>query len=116
QLGAGAIATGHTIDDQAETVLLHLARGSGLQGVAGMRPLRDGIARPLLAIGRAETTAICKAAKIRPREDPSNRSLKFARNRVRLKVLPELERINPQVRAALARFAEAAAESEPDYA
>jgi tRNA(Ile)-lysidine synthase len=115
QLGAGAIATGHTMDDQAETVLLHLARGSGLQGATGMRPLRDGIARPLLAIGRAETAAICKAAKIRPREDPSNASLRFARNRVRLRVLPELERINPKVRAALARFADAAAENEPDH-
>jgi tRNA(Ile)-lysidine synthase len=111
-VGATAIATGHTRDDQAETVLLHLARGSGLVGLAGMRPLRAGIARPLLAIGRAETEAMCRAAGIRPREDPSNRSLRFARNRIRLKVLPELEAINPQVRAALARFAEAAAEAE----
>src|SRR5207248_9319960 len=75
EIGATAIATGHTIDDQAETVLLHLTRGSGLAGVAGMRPLRDGITRPLLAIGRTETTAICKATKIKPREDASNRSL-----------------------------------------
>lgn len=112
EIGAGAIATGHTMDDQAETVLLHLARGSGLAGAAGMRPLRDGIARPLLAIGRAETAAMCKAAKIRPREDPSNTSLKFARNRVRLRVLPELERINPKIRHALARFADAAAQTE----
>ena len=112
EIGAGAIATGHTMDDQAETVLLHLTRGSGLAGAAGMRPLRDGIARPLLAIGRAETRAICAAAKIRPREDPSNASVRFARNRVRLRVLPELERINPQVRAALARFADAAADLE----
>ena len=112
EIGAGAIATGHTQDDQAETVLLHLVRGAGLAGVAAMRPLRDGIARPLLAIGRAETEAICKAAKIRPREDPSNTSLKFARNRIRHRVMPELERINPQVRAALARFADAAAEVE----
>jgi tRNA(Ile)-lysidine synthase len=112
ELGATAIATGHTLDDQAETVLLHLTRGSGVGGAAGMRPLRDGIARPLLVIGRRETTAICRAAKIRPREDTSNRALKFARNRVRLKVLPELAKINPQVRAALARFADAAAEIE----
>jgi tRNA(Ile)-lysidine synthase len=63
-------------------------------------------------IGRRETKAICRAAKIRPREDTSNRSLRFARNRVRLKVLPELAKINPQVRAALARFADAAAEIE----
>ena len=112
EIGAGAIATGHTLDDQAETVLLHLVRGSGLAGVAGMRPLRDSIARPLLAIGRAETEAICKAAEIRPREDPSNASPKFARNRIRHRVLPELKQINPQVRAALARFADAAAEVE----
>ncbi|MDQ2767711.1 MAG: tRNA lysidine(34) synthetase TilS, partial [Gemmatimonadota bacterium] len=112
EIGAGAIATGHTLDDQAETVLLHLTRGAGLAGVAAMRPLRDGIVRPLLAIGRAETEAICKAAGIRPREDPSNRSLKFARNRIRHRVLPELQRINPQVRGALARFADAAADLE----
>jgi tRNA(Ile)-lysidine synthetase-like protein len=112
EIGAGAIATGHTMDDQAETVLLHLTRGAGLAGAAGMRPVRDVIARPLLAIGRAQTRAMCAAAKIRPREDPSNVSLRFARNRVRLRVLPELERINPRVRAALARFADAAAEFE----
>jgi tRNA(Ile)-lysidine synthetase-like protein len=116
EIGAGAIATGHTLDDQAETVLLHLTRGAGIPGAAGMRPLRDGVARPLLAIGRAETHAMCAAAKIRPREDPSNTSLRFARNRVRLRVLPELARINPQVRAALARFADAAAEVEPQTA
>ena len=115
EIGAGAIATGHTMNDQAETVLLHLTRGAGLAGAGGMRPVRDGIARPLLAIGRAETRAICAAAKIRPREDPSNTSLRFARNRVRLRVLPELERINPQVRSALARFADAAAEVEAQF-
>ena len=111
ELGASAIATGHTQDDQAETVLLHLTRGAGLAGVAAMRPLRDGIARPLLVLTRADTTAICKAAGITPREDPTNNSPAFARNRVRLNVLPELERINPQVRAALARFADVAAEA-----
>jgi tRNA(Ile)-lysidine synthase len=113
EIGAAAIATGHTLDDQAETVLLHLTRGSGIPGLAAMRPSRDGVVRPLLAIGRAETAAICAATKIAPREDPTNRSLRFARNRVRLRVLPELEHLNPQVRAALARFADAAAELEP---
>jgi tRNA(Ile)-lysidine synthase len=110
EIGATAIATGHTCDDQAETVLLHLARGSGLAGLAGMRPLREGIARPLLAIGRKDTVAICRAARIRPRIDPTNRSLKFARNRVRLEVLPTLAKINPRASEAIARFAEAAAE------
>jgi len=110
EIGATAIATGHTRDDQAETVLLHLTRGAGLAGLAGMRPLREGIARPLLAIGRTETVAVCRAARIRPRIDPTNRSLKFARNRVRLEVLPKLAKINPRASEAIARFAEAAAE------
>lgn len=70
------IATGHTQDDQAETVLLHLARGSGITGLAGMRPERDGVVRPLLAIGRADTIATCVAAGIVPLEDPTNRSLR----------------------------------------
>jgi len=108
EIGATAIATGHTRDDQAETVLLHLARGSGLAGLAGMRPLRDAIARPILAIGRKDTAAVCRAARIRPRLDPTNRSLKYARNRVRLKVVPELAKINPRATEAIARLAEAA--------
>ena len=114
QIGATAIATGHTRDDQAETVLLHLTRGAGLAGIAGMRPLRDGIARPLLAIGRKETLAVCRAARIRPRTDPTNRSLKFARNRVRHEVLPQLAKINPRANEAIARFAEAAAELQTE--
>ena len=110
EAGARLIATGHTRDDQAETVLLHATRGSGLAGLAGMRPRRDDIVRPLLTIGRAETAAICADAKVAPREDTSNRDLAYARNRIRHRVLPELERINPQARAALARLAEAAAQ------
>ncbi|HEY6202320.1 MAG TPA: tRNA lysidine(34) synthetase TilS [Candidatus Limnocylindria bacterium] len=108
-LGATAIATGHTRDDQAETVLLHLTRGTGLAGMAGMRPERDGIVRPLLAIGRSDTVAVCEAARIAPREDPTNRSLRFARNRIRLRVLPELTKLNPEVTSAIARLADAAA-------
>lgn len=108
--GAARIATGHTRDDQAETVLLHIARGSGIAGLAGMRPLRDGVARPLLAIGRAETSAVCSAAGLTPIEDPTNRSLRLARNRIRRKVMPELATVNPQVATALARLADVAAE------
>src|SRR5205814_10040417 len=93
ELGASRIATGHTRDDQAETVLLHATRGSGLTGLSGMRPHRDGIVRPLLTIGRADTTAICAEAGIVPRDDRSNTDRKYARNRIRHKVLPELERI-----------------------
>ena len=107
---AALVATGHTRDDQAETVLLHLARGSGIAGLGAMRPLRDGIVRPLLSIGRAETTAVCTAAGVTAREDPSNRSLRYARNRIRRRVIPELAAINPQVTEALARLADAAAD------
>ncbi len=108
-LGATAIATGHTRDDQAETVILHLTRGTGLAGLAGMRPERDGIVRPLLMLGRADTVAVCAAAGITPREDPTNRSLRFARNRIRHRVLPELAKLNPEVTSAIARLADAAA-------
>jgi tRNA(Ile)-lysidine synthase len=108
-LGATAIATGHTLDDQAETVILHLTRGAGLAGLAGMRPERDGIVRPLLTIGRADTVAVCAAAGITPREDPTNRSLLFARNRVRHRILPELAKLNPEIATAIARLADAAA-------
>ena len=109
ELGATAIATGHTRDDQAETVLLHITRGAGLEGLAGMRPERDGIVRPLLALGRADTVAVCASAKITPREDPTNRSLRFARNRIRHRVLPELAKLNPDITSAIARLADAAA-------
>ena len=108
-IGATAIATGHTRDDQAETVLLHLTRGTGLAGLAGMRPERDGVVRPLLVLRRADTTAICAAAGITPREDPTNRSLRFARNRIRHRVLPELAKLNPEITGAIARLADAAA-------
>jgi tRNA(Ile)-lysidine synthetase-like protein len=108
ELGATALATGHTRDDQAETVLLHLTRGAGLAGLAGMRPERDGIVRPLLALGRADTALMCAAAGITPREDPTNRSLRFARNRIRRRVMPELAKLNPEITSAIARLAEAA--------
>jgi tRNA(Ile)-lysidine synthase len=108
-IGATAIATGHTRDDQAETVLLHITRGSGLAGLAGMRPERDGVIRPLLPLRRSDTVAICKAAGIAPREDPTNRSLRFARNRIRHRVLPELAKLNPEIASAIARLADAAA-------
>jgi tRNA(Ile)-lysidine synthetase-like protein len=108
ELGATAIATGHTRDDQAETVLLHVTRGAGLAGLAGMRPERGGIVRPLLTLSRADTVAVCAGAGITPREDPSNRSMRFARNRIRHRVLPELAKLNPEITSAIARLADAA--------
>ncbi|MHB8681348.1 MAG: tRNA lysidine(34) synthetase TilS [Acidimicrobiales bacterium] len=83
-LGADA-ATGHTMDDQAETVLLNLLRGAALDGLAAMRP---GPRHPLLALRRAETHALCAELGLEPVRDPSNDDLRFTRNRVRHQLLP----------------------------
>jgi tRNA(Ile)-lysidine synthase len=113
QHGAKGIVLGHTLDDQAETVLLRLTRGTGLRGAGAMAewtPRGDeespvALFRPLLEVTRQETVEACAEAGLTPLQDPSNRSLAFSRNRVRLKVLPELERLNPEVRSALAHYA-----------
>ena len=115
--GADAVALGHTADDQAETVLMHILRGSGLRGLRGMQPLagrvvgdrRITLLRPLLGLSRAQTVACCKALGLSPREDESNLSREPTRNRVRLDLLPELETYNPAVRDALVRLSRAAA-------
>lgn len=79
--------TGHTADDQAETVLLNLLRGSGLDGLAGMRP---GPTHPLLALRRADTVAVCAASGLTPVHDPTNDDVGHLRNRVRHELLPAL--------------------------
>jgi tRNA(Ile)-lysidine synthase len=78
-------ATGHTADDQAETVLGNLLRGSGVDGLAGMRA---GPRHPLLALRRSETVALCRHEKLEPVDDPSNRDPRFLRNRIRAELLP----------------------------
>ncbi len=103
--GAGIIATGHTRDDQAETVLMSLARGSGLNGLTGMAPRRADIARPLLAISHTEAVAYCAARGLTPREDESNQSPLYRRNRMRHDVLPALDKIYPNAGANIARAA-----------
>jgi tRNA(Ile)-lysidine synthase len=84
------VLTGHTADDQAETVLLNLLRGSGLDGLSAMRP--DG-RRPILALRRRDTEALCAAAGLEPVADPSNELGCFRRNRVRHELLPLLDDI-----------------------
>lgn len=103
--GATAIATGHTADDVAETVLMNLARGSGTRGLAGIPPVRGGIARPLIEVGRAEILRYLEALGQSYRTDPTNALPKYARNRVRNEVLPALEELYPGARNNIARAA-----------
>jgi tRNA(Ile)-lysidine synthase len=111
--GASAVLLGHTLDDQAETVLLGLSRGSGPTSLHGMSPSTssgtDGIeySRPLLGIRRATTVQFCIDSGLEPWTDPQNSDESFTRVRVRNTVLPMLEReLGPGVAEALARTAE----------
>ena len=124
-VGASAIALGHTADDQAETVLLHLLRGSGLHGLRGMAEVaewpwpepRPGplLFRPLLAVSKAETAAYCRALGQSYRQDSGNYMWRFTRNKVRLDLMPKLAReYNPRVHEALTRLSRAAAD-DVDY-
>ena len=104
--GAAAVLLGHTLDDQAETVLLGLARGSGGRSLAGMPARRGAYRRPLLAVRRAATAAACAELGLAPWQDPHNSDFRFARARVRHQALPALEAaLGPGVAEALARTA-----------
>jgi tRNA(Ile)-lysidine synthase len=111
-VAAAAVLLGHTLDDQAETVLLGLARGSGATSLQGMAPVReddDGLRwiRPLLGVRRETTRAFCVASDIEFWDDPHNSESRFARVRVRERVLPVLEsELGPGIAEALARTAE----------
>ena len=110
EAGAVAILTAHTLDDQAETVLLGLARGAGAASLQGMAEVSeiDGVAlwRPLLGVRRATTRAACAAQGLEPWDDPHNTDPRYARVRVRERVLPVLEaELGPGIAEALARTA-----------
>lgn len=103
----GLVLLGHTADDQAETVLLGLGRGSGPRSIAGMRPEQQGYLRPLLALRRSETEAACQALGLPAWRDPHNDDPRFRRSRLRSEVLPLLEDVLAGgVTEALARTAE----------
>ena len=116
--GASAIALGHTLDDQVESILMHLIRGSGLDGLKGMELMSDRtlvekkltIFRPLLSISRDAILNYCQEQALNPRTDSTNSSLEFTRNSVRLKLIPILESYNPSVKKNLFRFSQIIAE------
>lgn len=105
-LGAGAVLLGHTLDDQAEQVLLGLARGSGARALGAMRRVRGLFVRPFLGLRRAETLDVCAAEGLAPWFDPTNEDPRFMRSRVRASIMPFLEaELGPGVAEALARTA-----------
>jgi len=116
--GAEAIATAHHADDQAETVLMRLMRGTGPGGLAGIAEQRKEesleLIRPLLRISKKEILQYCERNGVPYATDSSNLESRYFRNAVRLELLPLLERYNPAVRSSLARLAEIAA-AEDDY-
>ncbi|MBC7217698.1 MAG: tRNA lysidine(34) synthetase TilS [Candidatus Caldatribacterium sp.] len=102
--GASSIALGHTLDDQAETVLMNILRGTGLSGLCGMKPKDGPYIRPLLGVWRSEVLEFLKGEGIPFVEDSSNFDPTFLRNRIRLEVLPLLRELNPRVLEALVRL------------
>jgi tRNA(Ile)-lysidine synthase len=114
---ADTIATGHTADDQVETVLMRIVRGSGVRGIRGMLPVGDvptgggqRLARPLLDLHRTDTVAFCRAAGISPLHDPTNEDPRYIRNRIRHETLDALRAVNPDVDDALLGLAASARE------
>ena len=113
---ADCVVLGHTLDDQAETVLLNVIRGTGLDGLSAMKAIssreigsrRVTLFRPLLSVSKSEILAYCAENDLDPRLDESNLSTEFTRNRIRLDLIPRLEQYNPSIRTALTRLASSA--------
>ena len=113
QANPGVVAVAHHQEDQAETILMHLLRGTGLRGLCGMQPKRDWLIRPLLYTNRATIEAYIREHQIPFCEDASNADCRFTRNRIRHRLIPYLQtEFNPQIVPALARMAQNVAEDE----
>ncbi|MEI7846753.1 MAG: tRNA lysidine(34) synthetase TilS [Chloroflexota bacterium] len=115
KIGAQAVAVGHTVDDQAETVLMHFLRGSGISGLKGMQarvvlPSFDQnipLIRPILSWTRDDTEKFCLKYKITAQMDPTNNDTTYFRNRLRHNLIPILEQYNPQIKQTLSKTAQA---------
>lgn len=101
----GKIATAHTADDNAETVLMHLVRGTGLRGLGGISPINGNIIRPMLTVTRQEVLAFLKEYSLTFVEDSSNEADDFLRNRLRHRVMPLLKEENPRLAENLSHMA-----------
>lgn len=112
--GRALIALAHNRDDQAETVLMRVMRGTGVHGIAAMEYVRpDGVIRPLLDTPRSEIEAYCREKGLQPRFDSTNADTYYTRNKLRLEVLPLLEKeFNPNLKEGLARLAANAREDD----
>ncbi len=104
--GLASIATAHNADDNVETVLMHLVRGTGLRGLCGISALRGRLLRPLLSVSKKEVYEAVREAAIPYVEDSTNKDTAYARNYIRHELLPRLERLNPAVSAAILRMTE----------
>lgn len=119
RVGANAVTLGHTSDDQVETVLMNIVRGSGLRGLRGMMPTSTRritgsevmLFRPLLNLTKLDTIGYCEALNLAPRSDESNRSPDMTRNRIRLELLPLLREMNPAFGDAVLRLSKNASDA-----
>ncbi|MBI5683417.1 MAG: tRNA lysidine(34) synthetase TilS [Deltaproteobacteria bacterium] len=102
---ADKVATGHTLDDNAETVLMRIIKGTSLKGLSGIPPVRDKFIRPLIEIKRADIERYANENRLKFVEDSSNKMGKYLRNRLRLNLLPILQQYNPRIKEDLARLA-----------
>jgi tRNA(Ile)-lysidine synthase len=99
--GFDSVAVAHNLNDNIETFFINLLRGTGLNGLTGMSPRHNNVIRPLLFATRSEIDAFASGEKIKFREDSSNAEVKYTRNRIRIKVLPEIEKVNANFVAAI---------------
>jgi tRNA(Ile)-lysidine synthase len=106
-IGATRMADGHTLDDQAETILMGLILGWGLDGMGGIAPVNGPLVRPLLDVTRKEVEGFCRALHLRPRHDPTNANTELLRNALRLEAIPAIERsTGREVKRTFARTAD----------